>query len=48
MDVMFLQEANVVKWKVTPEYQIAEKKGSIIIFKTKVFGKIDEKLTKIW
>ena len=48
MDVMFLQEANVVKWNISSEYQIAENYGSIVIFKTSVFGHIDEKLTKMW
>ena len=48
MDVMFLQEANVVEWKTSPDYQIATSTGSVIIFKTSVFGSIDEKLTNMW
>ena len=42
MDVMFLQEASAVKWKMRGEYQMAHNKSdSFIFYKPSVFGNID-------
>ena len=42
MDVVFLQEADVVDWKMKKIYQKVINNGSVIIFNPEVFGKVDK------
>lgn len=42
MDILFLQEAGAVEWKLKDCYDIVQNSDSHIIFKPELFGKVDQ------